>query len=266
MTGLPRRPGTVFAEPDRPRKRPGSHRRYRGDADIWENIYPEPGKSDRNIAIRNRPDLIPVEERKSIVSNRVQIVDPLSNTSMWLESDLEGAAMAIFLAHPAVVAVRPQFGPVPFEKDGRRRQHYFDLRVDYRSGARGLFAIRNSETAAEVDADLELIRAQSLRRFGHFVKTLTEQEITKAAVYRANSILRARVMNNEKNNRAILDALRRLGGRARVYDVLATPDVVFSHGWDALWALIDRGVVVHDHPKHSEINLERHSWVRLKRN
>ncbi len=230
----------------------------------WDSSYAEPGRADRNIALRNRPDLKPVEERMSIVSNRVIDHDPHSDTNVRLESGLEADAMAILKAHPGIAAIRAQY-KVRIMVEGVWHDYWFDLCCDFQSGCRVLYAIRNKENAAEVDVMVELFRNQELAKHAHFAVVLTEEEISKPAVYRAEEIVLARSAYNERNNGLVLGALLDLGGRARVADVLmGIEGLTYSRGWNALWSLIDRGLVAHDHRRANKTMLKNHSWVRVK--
>jgi hypothetical protein len=226
---------------------------------IWDSVHPEPGSPDRVVPLKNKD-----KHRKTIVSNRVQAVDPNTNTRVRLESGLEAGAMAIFLADRNVVAIRPQYGPVWFKRDGEWHKHYFDLCVDYRTGRRGLYAVRNEAHAAEVAKELELICNYDLHNHADFAELWTEKEISKPTVYRASEIVRARRMNNEGNTRLVMKALIDAGGRSRVYDLISKlENVMVSCGWTALWSLIARGLVEHHHAQAHELKLEFHSWVRL---
>ncbi len=228
----------------------------------WDSWYAEPGPADRNVALRNRPDLKPVEERGNIVSNRVIDLEPHSNTTVRLESGLEASLMAILKIQPGCVGVRAQY-LVHILVEGVWSPFWFDLCADFDSGCRALYAVRNEENAAEVDTLVELFRNQELSQHAHFAYVVTEEEISKPAIYRAEEIVRARQANNKKNNRLVMQALLNAGGRARVANVLTRiPGLTFARGWDALWSLIDLGLVVHDHPRPEKTYLKRHSWIR----
>lgn len=229
----------------------------------WDSCYAEPGRADRSIAIRNRPDLKPAEERMSIVSNRVIDRDPYSFTNVRLESDLEASAMTIVKAMPGFAGIRAQY-KVRIMVDGVWHDYWFDLCGDFNSGCRVLYAVRNKENAAEVDVMVELFRNQELSKHAHFAVVLTEEELSKPAVYRAEEILLARKRNNERNNGKVMEALMDRGGHARVADLLmGIKDLTYARGWDALWTLIDRGLVVHDHRQAHKTTLKNHSWIRL---
>lgn len=229
----------------------------------WDSCYAEPGQADRNIALRNVPGKTPVEDRKNIVSNRVIDVDPHSNTSLRLESGLEAMALAILKTLEGVVAVRAQY-KVYIWVEGVSVPFWFDLCVDFDDGCRRLIAVRNEENSQEVEDLVELFRNQEMAKHAHFADVWTEKQISKPAVYRAEEIVRARRVNNEGNNRMVMQALIDAGGRARVGKVLADlPGVTFASAWDALWSLIDRGLVVHDVHRPHKTMLEHHSWIRV---
>ena len=244
--------------------------KYHADSDTsadepdltWESSYAEPGRADRNIAIRNRPDLIPAEERKSIVSNRVMDIDPHSNTSVRLESGLEGGLLALLKAEPGCVAVRTQY-KVQIMVEGVWHDYWFDFCADFENGCRILYSVRNEENSAEVEDIVELFRNQELSNHAHYALVVTEEAISKPAIYRAEQIVEARRRNNEANNSLVLRALMKAGGCERVAKVLMSiPEVTFSSGWDAIWALIDRGLIIHHHRSPETTKLERHSWIR----
>lgn len=228
----------------------------------WDGCYAEPGPADRNVALRNRPDLKPAEERGNIVSNRVIDHEPNSDTNVRLESGLEGSLLAVLKVVPGCVGVRAQY-LVHILVGGVWTPYWFDACADFESGCRVLYAVRNEENAAEVDALVELFRNQELDQHAHFAVVLTEKQISKPAVYRAEEIVRARRANSKKNNRLVMQALLNAGGRARVANVLAhIPGLTFARAWDALWSLIDLGLIVHDHPRPEKTYLKRHSWIR----
>ncbi|NOV19663.1 hypothetical protein E5S70_26920 [Ensifer adhaerens] len=228
----------------------------------WDSCYAEPGPADRNIALRNRPHLKPVEERGNIVSNRVIDHEPHSDTTVRLESGLEGGLLAVLKVEPGCVGVRAQY-LVHILVGGVWTPFWFDACADFVSGCRVLFAVRNDENAAEVDTLVDLFRDQELPQHAHFAVVLTEEEISKPAVYRAEETFHARRASNKRSRRLVMQALLNAGGRARVANVLAhIPGLTFARGWDALGSLIDRGLVVHDHPRPEKTYLKRHSWIR----
>ncbi len=223
--------------------------------------YAEPGRADRNIALRNRPDLKPVEERMNIVSNRVIDTDPNSNTTIRLESGLEAGLLTILKVEPGIVAVRAQY-KVRIMVDGIWVDHWFDACADYDSGCRVLYAVRNKENSEEVNKLVELFREQELDQHAHLALVMNEEEISKPAIYRAEEILHARKHKNERVNDLVLQTLKNAGGRERVANVLTRiPGVTFARAWDAMWLLIDRGLVAHDHPRPEKTIIKRHSWI-----
>lgn len=221
--------------------------------------------SDRNITLRNTPNTKPVEERMSIVSNRPTLREHGTNNAHRLESKLEADAMEIFMARHDVIAVCTQVGPFEYRREGITRRHYADLCVDFSNGSRVLYAVRHSTMCDDLKVDLEHIRNHGLNNRAHFIKLLTEEDISKPRVYRAREILRARNLNNETCNGLVLDILKSLGGRATVHDVCSRlPDsFTYSDGWTAIWSMIDRGMFIHDHPQADSTPLNRTSWVRL---
>jgi hypothetical protein len=227
----------------------------------WDTAYPELAHADRNIALRNRKDQKPVEERMSIVSNRVQDVSHKTNKMYRLESDLEAGAMAMFKCDRSVVDVQAQFGPVHILIEGKSVKRMFDFCVDYDNNSRVLFAVRNERHSKEVEIEVDLFCQQELRNHAHAAYVLTERQISKPVVFRANRILRAREMNNENNNGLVWEAMLKLGGSALMGNVLIQSGIALSHAEEALWSLIDRGLIVHDHPEANQMILKRHSNI-----
>lgn len=172
--------------------------------------------------------------------------------------------MLIFRARRSVVKIRTQHLVWYQLEDGSWHKHFFDLCVDYANGRRSLYAIRHVRRAARVLEVVKRIRNQELHKHAHDAFVWTEKQISKPAVYRATQILRSREMNNESNNRLMLQALKDLGGCARLGHVLQhAHSVQHSSGHDAIWALIDRGMVIHDHHAADSALLKLHSWVSL---
>ncbi|MBD9538937.1 hypothetical protein IB276_05715 [Ensifer sp. ENS04] len=222
-------------------------------------------KSDRNIALRNTPNTKPVEERKNIVSNRPTVREHGTHSAHRLESKLEADAMEIFMARQDVVAVRTQVGPFEYRRDGVIHRHYADLCVTFANGCCVLYAVRHSSMCSDLKLELEHIRNHGLKNRAHFIKLLTENDISKPRVYRAREILRARNLNDETCNELVLQTLHNLGGRATVHDVVSRlpESFTYSDGWTAIWSMIDRGLFIHDHPQADSTPLNRTSWVRL---
>ncbi|WP_313602824.1 hypothetical protein [Rhizobium sp.] len=172
--------------------------------------------------------------------------------------------MLIFKSRRSVVRIRTQYLVWYQHEDGSWHRHYFDFCIDYANGRRSLYDIRNLAHVGSVIDVQERIRNQDLHKYAHDAFVWTEKQISKPAVYRATQILRARQMNNESNNRLMLQSLKELGGCARLGHVLQhARGVPHAHGHDAIWALIDRGLVAHDHYAACSSLLKLHSWVSL---
>lgn len=200
----------------------------------------------------------------NIVSNRVIDTDPNSNTTIRLESGLEAGLLAILKVEPGIVGVRAQY-KVRIMVDGIWVDHWFDACADFDTGCRVLYAVRHKENAEEVDILVELFCEQELDQHAHFALVMNEEDISKPAIYRAEEVLRARKHNNERVNELVLRTLQEAGGRERVANVLTRiPGVTFSRAWDAMWSLIDRGIVAHDHPHPERTIIKRHSWIIVK--
>lgn len=241
--------------------------KYIGDLvaadDRWRE-YPTVARTDRNITLRERKGQVPPEERKSIATNRVSMVNQTTKTAHRLESLLEANAMEILMASDKGIQIQAQFGWIHFRRDGKLKRHMFDLLAGFSNGCRMLYSVRHSERLGDLEIDLELIRNQEMEKHAHKIKLLTEKEISKPVVYRAREILRARSLENKENNALALEIVRGLGGRARVFDIMIRmPGSSLSVAWTAVWGLIDRGFIVHDHPFAENTPLTKLSFVRL---
>ncbi|SSC71432.1 unnamed protein product [Ciceribacter sp. T2.26MG-112.2] len=50
----------------------------------------------------------------------------------------------------------------------------------------------------------------------------------------------------------------------KCFDVMLNmPDTAFSVTWNAVWTLIDVGLVIHDHPEAVSTPLSKLSWLRI---
>lgn len=226
--------------------------------------YPKLIIGGRDITLRQKPGAKPVEERKSIVSNRVTMAFR-DGTAHRLESELETGAMELFNANQNVVAIRTQFGPIPFRREGKNREHYADICVDFRNGCRNLYAVRNEANIGDLKIELELIRTQTLRQYAHGLHLLTEAQITKPEIYRAREMARATKLRNSEKTEWVTDALRALGGSAVIFD-LATylgTKLVFAELWTAIWALFHDGLIRHVHPNPAAAVITRLSRIRI---
>jgi hypothetical protein len=230
---------------------------------LWRS-QPSAGHADRSLALRNTPGTIPAEERKSIATNRVNVVNDATDTYHRLESLLEANAMEILMASDPGVRIQAQYGWIKFRRSGLVKRHMFDLLASFSNGCRTLYAVRHSDGVGDLETDLELIRNQEMRKHAHRIILLTEKEISNPAVYRDREILRARNLKNEKNNALALEVLRKFGGRARMFDIMLNmPDTAFSITWNAVWTLIDAGIVIHDHPAAKCTPISKLSWLRI---
>ncbi|WP_130738708.1 hypothetical protein [Rhizobium ruizarguesonis] len=200
----------------------------------------------------------------NIVSNRVVDTDPHSNTTLRLESALEAGLVALFKVQPGVIAVMAQY-QVEICIDGIWHTYWFDICVDFENGCRAFYAVRNEENAEEVELLVELFRNQELKNHGHFAFVMTEEDISKPAIYRAEQIVQARRKDNKRNNGLVYQTLMQAGGRERLGNVfLAIQEIIPpSVAWDAVWSLIDQGVICHDHPDAHNLFLKNHSWIRV---
>lgn len=218
----------------------------------------------RDITLRQKPNAKPVEERMSITSCRVLMCFP-DNTAHRLESDLEASAMDMFAANPEVVAIRTQFGPLTYTLAGREYKHYVDICVDFRNGARFLYAIRAKNNVGGLETEVKHIRNQSLKLWAHEIHMLTEEQISKPAVYSSQQKVRSRTLRNKANNGYLVSALEDLGGHAAIFSVFnyLEAKMTFADVWEAVWALLDDGLILHDHHDPKASIMTRLSTIRL---
>lgn len=200
----------------------------------------------------------------NIAANRVAMVNRCTNTYHRFESLLEAQAAMILMERDPGVQIQAQYGWVEFMRGGLLKRHMFDILAHFSNGCRTLFAVRTKANSADLVIDLELMRNQVLDKHAHKIVLLTEEQISKPAVYRAREILRARQMRCQRDVGHALEIIRNMGGRARVFDVLSNiPGIPLSIAWAAVWNLIDEGLIIHDHPQASQTFLARISWIRL---
>ncbi len=49
-----------------------------------------------------------------------------------------------------------------------------------------------------------------------------------------------------------------------MFDIMLNmPDTAFSITWNAVWTLIDAGIVIHDHPAAKCTPISKLSWLRI---
>ncbi len=226
--------------------------------------YPEIIVGARDITLRQKPGNKPVEERMSIVSNRVTM-GFRDGTAHRLESELEASAMEMFNANPNAVAIRTQFGPLPFRREGKDFNHFADLCVDFRNGCRNLYAVRATANLGDLEVELDLIRKGSLKRYAHGLYLLTENEITKPAVIRAGQMVSSQTQQNSAKTAKVLKALARVCRPVVIFDLyhMLEGKLAFSELWTAIWALFDKGVIRHDHPDPANAVMTRLSTISI---
>lgn len=242
---------------------PKAARKYSANGSIVPNVHPRKGRTDRELGLKAKPGKKPPEEQMSIAANRVALVNKATNTYHRFESLMEADAATILMARDPGVKIQAQYGWVEFKRDGIIRRHMFDILASFSNGCRTLFSVRIAKKTKDLKVDLELMRNQVLHKHAHKIVLLTEEQITKPVVYQAREILRAREMMNERNVTYAYEAIKAMGGRARVFDVMRSiPDVPLSVAWYAIWNLIDQKYIVHDHPEANDTYLDRISWIR----
>ncbi|MBW9051161.1 hypothetical protein [Rhizobium mesosinicum] len=173
--------------------------------------------------------------------------------------------MDMFAANPDVVSIRTQFGPLAFVLDRIEHKHYADLCVDFRNGARILYAVRAKANLGNLRKTLQHIRNQCLELYAHEIHLLTEDEISKPKVYSSQQKVRSRNLRNEENNRHLLTVLKDLGGSAVIFDVFnhLEAKMTFADVWEAVWALLEDGLIRHDHIDPDASFMTRLSKIRM---
>ena len=227
--------------------------------------YPVIVEGDRDISLKNKPDSTPVEERMSIVSNRITMPFGDSGASHRLESQLEAGLLTLLACNPRVVSMRTQFGPLPFVHQGKLCHHYADICADFDNNCRSLYLVRAEDNLRDLTIIHELLMKQCVGRFAHRIHLYTDRQINKPAVLRAEERLRSRKLQNEATNQRLIEKLRMMGGTAMLFDLFSElyPAITFADSWTALWALIDNNELQHDHPHAEEMIMTRLSRVSL---
>ncbi|MDS7595393.1 hypothetical protein [Agrobacterium tumefaciens] len=236
-----------------------------GDGRRRGRSYPVIVEGDRDISLKNKPDSVPVEERMSIVSNRITMPFGDSGTSHRLESQLEAGLLTLLACNPRVVRVRTQFGPLPFTHRGKLHHHYADICADFDNNCRTLYLVRAEGNLRDLKTTHELLTKQCVGKFAHRIHIYTERQINKPAVLHAEERLRARKLQNEATNQRLVEKLRMMGGTAMLFDLFSElyPAVTFADSWTAVWGLIDDNELQHDHPHAEEVIMTRLSRVTL---
>ncbi|WP_312938469.1 hypothetical protein [Agrobacterium pusense] len=227
--------------------------------------YPVIVEGGRDISLKYKPDSPPVEERMSIVSNRITMPFGDSGASHRLESQLEASLLTLLACNPRVTSVRTQFGPLPFVHQGKLCHHYADICADFDNNCRSLYLVRAEDNLRDLPIIHELLMKQCLGRFAHRIHLYTDRQINKPAVLCAEERLRSRKLQNEATNQRLLEKLRMMGGTAMLFDLFSElyPAITFADSWTAVWALIDNNQLHHDHPHADEMIMTRLSRVSL---
>lgn len=173
--------------------------------------------------------------------------------------------MMVLMARRDVRAIWEQPQAVWYvDHDGVKRKHTFDLLAVFRNGCRVAYAVKpfSRVRRTRLDVEIELIRRQRLSQIADKAVILTERQISRARVYNAENVLRARRMRNEEVCAELRHIASGINGLVRIYDLLkATPDP--GPARTALWCLIDEGVLepVARDPQHTRI--KDSSFVRV---
>ena len=197
-------------------------------------------------------------------STRVTHVDKQRNLYHRVESGLEDGALVNFMLRADIKAIKAQHGPLKVVVEGKKKKHIFDFLLTFDVGrdrdVNVLVAVRpQGSSLRKLEAELQPFRNQ-LSKFGvdHLV-LLTDEDITKAVVNRANDFLRSRETKNERHVSRVFEHLSAAGKSLHVYELFdLLPDLVPSEIWSALMALLDKGEVEHDHDRSEKVDL---SWL-----
>ncbi|WP_274426872.1 hypothetical protein [Chelativorans sp. YIM 93263] len=184
---------------------------------------------------------------------------------MIAESLLEAKAMTVLLARRDVRELWEQPKAVWYVDHERvKRKHTFDLLAVFDDGCRVAYAVKPfwRVRRTRLDVEIELIRRQSLARIADKAVILTERQISRARVYNAENVLRARRMRNEEDCARLLRIASTIEGLVRVHDLLkAALDPGLAR--TAFWCLIDEGVLEPVARDSLHTRIGGHTYVRV---
>lgn len=199
---------------------------------------------------------------KSSTNCRVSIYDKQRNQFLRCESLLEANLVLSLMANRNVVDIETQV-MIGFERETGSTVQYVDVRATYANGLVMLYPVRPSELdkAGRLKADVELMRDQIIGVHAHGIEIIDETVVTEGLVYRACAILRARDLRNKRDVSRMATILQ--GGKKVVQVFRLIQEFGdLGLGWNAMWNLIDDGVLVHDCPDPDNTRLNHVSRVR----
>ncbi|MGV4796312.1 hypothetical protein [Rhizobium sp. F40D2] len=200
-------------------------------------------------------------------SSRVATVDPVTNTYHRMESGLESDLVTILLARHDTQRIKAQDGPHPYVVEGNRHEHMIDVLWGADDGSSTRFAVKPSgRTAERTRGEMQLLNNQLPKESRDRFVLVTDEEITKGRVNLAQNILHTRKVLNEFDTARVHEALLAMGGLARVWQLSERlPDLYLSAVCTAVCDLVDKGLIIYDHPKPEDVIFSTASWVRAVR-
>jgi hypothetical protein len=178
------------------------------------------------------------------------------------ESLIEANFVLYLMSDRNVVDIETQL-LVDFERETGPTKQFVDIRATYRNGRVKLFPVRPStlDKSGRLKADVELMRDQVLGVIAHDIEIIDELIVTEGLVYRACAILRARDLRNSRDMHRMCELLEGRSQPVQVFRLLQEFGDL-GLGWNAMWNLIDEGVIEHDCPDPTNMRLTHISWLR----
>ncbi|MDE8762010.1 MULTISPECIES: hypothetical protein [Rhizobium] len=239
----------------------------------WRGTPPQRAETDRDVAPKahrsereDEDDYDYVDEHSTTISSsRVAMVDPATNTYHRMESGLESDLVTILLARDDTRRIKAQDGPHPYVVEGKRHEHMIDVLWGADDGSITRFAVKPSGSTAErTRGEMQLLNNQLSKESRDRFILVTDEEITKGRVNLAQNILHTRKVLNDFDTERVHDALLEMGGHALVWQLAERlPDLYLSAVCTAVCDLVDKGLIIYDHPKPEDVVFSRASWVRV---
>lgn len=186
-----------------------------------------------------------------------------------VDSGLEREVHYCLLANRNFVKVRDQWPRVPYKDSlGVDHTHTFDFWVKDVHGRRIAIAVKprvfvnkardDGPSVAEV---MRLIHPLDLAPFADECVIYTDADVSKAAVYNALNLLRARKHRHAGDYQEALAYIEPICGTVLFHDLLRGAEFP-AYRRIALWCLIDDGILVSVHPERindrSAMRVNRH--------
>lgn len=238
----------------------------------WRGTPPQRAETDRDVAPKRssneREDIDDYdycdEHVMTLSSSRVAMVDPKTNSYHRMESGLETELVTILLARHDTHRIKAQDGPHPYVVEGKTHEHMIDVLWGADGGADTRFAVKPSgRTAEHTRVEMQLLNNQLPKDSRDRFVLVTDKEITKGRVNLAQNILHTRKVLNDFDTARVHEALLELGGHALIWQLAnRLPDLYLSAVCTAVCDLVDKGLIVYDHPKPEDVVFSRASRVR----